>query len=74
MIFAAHSPDGKPAEFVINLDQVTRVSVTGPKGGIEAVQVHLSDGHHFTLREKAASDFFDMITQPDFTAQVPIRT
>jgi hypothetical protein len=73
MVLSAHTPDGKTAEYVVNLDQVTRVLVTGPKGSVEAVQVFLSDGHHFTLREKAAADFFDVVTQPNYGARPPGR-
>jgi hypothetical protein len=71
VIFPAHSADGNPAEFVVNLDQITRVAVTGPQGSIERIQVFLSDGHHFTLKEKAARDFFEVIKQPEHNAGLP---
>jgi hypothetical protein len=65
----AHRPDGKTAELVVNLDQVTRVAVSGPKDAIEAIQVFLSDGHHFNLTGKAAATFLDAIALPDHAVQ-----
>jgi len=69
LVLPGHTPEGKPGEFVVNLDQIARVIVAGAPGSIEGVQVFLSDGFHFTLKEKAAADFFDVISQPDYSAR-----
>jgi hypothetical protein len=69
VVLPGHTPEGKPAEFVVNLDQITRVLVAGAPGSIEAIQVFLSDGYHFSLKEKAAADFFDAIRSSDHGAR-----
>jgi len=74
LVLPAHTAEGKPGEFVVNLDQITRVIVAGAPGSIEGVQVFLSDGSHFALKEKGASDFFDVISQPDYGARPHPRT
>jgi hypothetical protein len=65
----AHRPNGKPAELLVNLDQVTRVIVSGPKDAVEAIQVFLADGHHFNLTDKAASSFLEALALPDHAVQ-----
>jgi hypothetical protein len=74
LVLPGHTSEGKPAEFVVNLDQVTRVLVAGAPGSIEAIQVFLSDGFHFALKEKAATDFFDVISLPAYGARPHPRT
>lgn len=74
LILPSHAPDGGPAELAINLDQVTRVAVLGPVGSIEALQVYLADGYHFTLKDRAATSFFEVITQSNYAARLPARS
>jgi hypothetical protein len=74
LVLPGHTSEGKPGEFVVNLDQITRVLVAGAPGSVEGVQVFFSDGFHFTLKEKAAADFFDLISLPDYGTRPHPRT
>jgi hypothetical protein len=74
LVLPAHTSEGKPGEFVVNLDQITRVIVAGAPGSIEGIQVFLSDGHHFSLKEKAATDFFELISRSDYVVHPHERT
>lgn len=60
--------EGKPAHMLINLEQVCRVFATGPTGGLESIEVHMSDGQRFILQGEAATAVFKLVTQPHHAA------
>jgi hypothetical protein len=64
VILESTTPEGKPAQLSINVEQVCRVFALGPANAPETLEVYMSDGQRFILQAEAASALLHVITHP----------
>ena len=62
IILESTTPDGKPSQLFINIEQVCRVFAVGTVATLEAAEVYMSDGQHFLLQGESASALFEVLS------------